>query len=423
MDANTSLPQAATVKPRRALPVKTTDAAGEATADDSPVLHAAIGLAEQIRAASDEIERGRRIPPGIAQAMKDAGVFGMTMPRNWGGPELDPLTQFRVIEALAMADASVGWCAMIGCDGGHVTAFLDQVVARAMYPDVLVATGAAATTTGQAVRVSGGYRVSGRFPFVSGCQHCEWVWLGCIVVDNGVPRVDGNDVPETRQCLLRLSQCEILDTWHTTGLRGTGSNDVVVRDEFVEEGHTFSFQDPELIKRDGPLYSFPFLFIAKGAAPALGIARHALDALIGSAATKPARRYTLGERIEAPKALRDDVYVQAAVGSAETLLAAARAHYFDVMGDLWATLLDHRRPSDRQVALLISAYPHVVGVCVDVVELVYKAAGGGAVYQKGPLDRCLRDVLTMNQHVLGTLRTYEMAGRLLLGLEPLRWLL
>src|SRR5215469_16204513 len=126
MDAITSLPQAATVKPTRALPVKMTHSAGAATAEDSPILHAAIGLAEQIRAASDEIERGRRIPPSIAQAMKDAGVFGMAKPRAWGGPELDPLTQFRVIEALAMAGGSAGWCAMIGCDGGYVTAFLDQ---------------------------------------------------------------------------------------------------------------------------------------------------------------------------------------------------------------------------------------------------------------------------------------------------------
>ena len=349
-------------------------------------------------------------------------MFGMPMPRAWGGPELDPLTQFRVIEALAMVDGSVGWCAMIGCDGGYITAFLDQEIARTMYPDPLVATGAAATTTGKAIRVPGGYRVSGRFPFVSGCQHCEWVWLGCTVEENGVPSVDGNGVPETRQCLLRLSQCEILDTWHTTGLRGTGSNDVVVHDEFVEEGHSFSFQDPKAIRRPGPLYAFPFMFVAKGAAPALGIARHAIDVVIESAAAKPARRYTVGERIEAPKLLRDDVYVQEAVGRAETLLAAARAYYFDSMGDLWATLVDGRQPSDRQLALFTSAYPHIVGVCVDVVQLVYKAAGGGAVYQKGPLDRCLRDVLTMNQHVVGTLRTYEMAGRLLLGLEPLRWL-
>jgi alkylation response protein AidB-like acyl-CoA dehydrogenase len=309
MDAITSLAQAAFVKPKRTLPVKMTPAAGEAAADDPPVLHAAIGLAERIRAAGDEIERSRRLPPAIAAAMKEAGVFGMTMPRVWGGPELDPLTQFRVIEALAMADGSAGWCAMIGCDGGYVTAFLDQDVARAMYPDILVATGAAATTTGKAVRVPGGYRVSGRFPFVSGCQHCEWLWAGCTVIENGIPRVDGTGVPETRQCLVRLSQCEILDTWHTTGLRGTGSNDVVLHDVFVEQEHSFSFQDPELVKRSEPLYAFPFLFIAKGSAPALGIARHAIDAVIESAARKRARRYTVGERIEAPKMLRDDVYL------------------------------------------------------------------------------------------------------------------
>jgi alkylation response protein AidB-like acyl-CoA dehydrogenase len=114
--------------------------------------------------------------------------------------------------------------------------------------------------------------------------------------------------------------------------------------------------------------------------------------------------------------------MQEAIGRAETLLAAARAYFFDVMGDLWATLLDGRQLSDRQLALFTSAFPHIVGACLDAVQLVYKAVGGTAVYQKGPLDRCLRDVLTMNQHVVGTLRTYEMTGRRLLGLEPLHWL-
>jgi hypothetical protein len=145
MDTATLLPQPYFLETAQAPPIRVTPAAGEATANDSSVLHAAIGLAEQIRAASDEIEHGRRIPPAIAAAMKDAGVSGVAMPRAWGGPELDPLTQFRVIEALAVADGSVGWCTMIGCDGGYVTAVLDQDVARAMYPDLLVATGAAAT--------------------------------------------------------------------------------------------------------------------------------------------------------------------------------------------------------------------------------------------------------------------------------------
>jgi alkylation response protein AidB-like acyl-CoA dehydrogenase len=246
--------------------------------------------------------------------------------------------------------------------------------------------------------------------------------LGCTVVVDGAERVDGNGVPETRQCLLRLSQCEILDTWYTTGLCGTGSNDLVVRDAFVPEEHTFSFQDPQLVKRPGPLYAFPFMFIAKGPSTALGIARHAVDALSESATGKPARRYTVGERVEAPKVLRDDVYVQDAIGRAETLLNSARAHTFDVVGDLWASVLDGRQPSERQLALFTTLSPHTFGVCLDVVQLIYKAAGGSAVYQKGPLDRCLRDILTVNQHVVATARTYEMAGRLLLGLEPLRWL-
>src|SRR4051812_4857178 len=228
--------------------------AGQAALEDSAILHAAIALGPDIKAAAHEIEAGRRIPVAIVQAMKDAGVFSMPMPRAWGGPELDPLTQFRVLEALAMADGSVGWCAMINCDGGYITAFLEDSVGRDMYPDIQAGTAAAATPTGQALRVPGGYRVSGRFPFASGCQHCDWVWVGCVVVADGQPLEDSHGVPKTRQCMVRLSQCEMLDTWYTTGLRGTGSHDLLVQDVFVEAAHTFSFQDQGLIKRPGPLY-------------------------------------------------------------------------------------------------------------------------------------------------------------------------
>jgi alkylation response protein AidB-like acyl-CoA dehydrogenase len=399
-----------------------THPAGQAAASDSPILHDALAMTATVRTSRDRIEQERRLPAAIVQAMKDAGVFGMAMPSTWGGPELDPLTQFRVIEALAMADGSVGWCAMINSDGGYITAFLDQDVGRAMYQDIQSPTAASATITGKAARVPGGYRVSGRFPFASGCQHCEWVWLGCAVVANGKPQVDRNGVPETRQCMLRLSDCEVLDTWFTTGLRGTGSNDLRVDDVFVSTERTFSFQDPTLIKRAGPLYAFPLMFAAKASAPALGIARHAIDMLIDTASRKPARRYTFGERLEAPKIMRDDVFVQEAVGRAETMLASARAYQFEVIDDLWTTLSNGGEPTTQQIAWFTTAATHVMGVCADVVQLVCKAAGGTAVYQTGPFDRCLRDILTMNQHVVATLRTYEMAGRLLLGLEPLKWL-
>jgi alkylation response protein AidB-like acyl-CoA dehydrogenase len=299
-------------------------------------------------------------------ALKKAGIFGMTMPRAWGGPELDPLTQFRVLEALALADGSVSWCAMINCDGGYITAFLNQKVARAMYPDLQAGTAATVTPTGQALRVPGGYRVSGRFPFASGCHHCEWVWLGCIVMSDGAPVVDGKGVPETRQCMVKLSQCEILDTWYTTGLRGTGSNDLLVEDVFVEAEQTFSFQDKDLIKRPGPLYAFPFMFAAKSSPVALGIARHAVDVLIETATNKTARRYTVGDHLEPAKMMRDDVFIQEAVGRADTMLTSARAYLFEVMGDLWNTLVSDREPTPTQVARFTTTHAYVVGACADV---------------------------------------------------------
>jgi alkylation response protein AidB-like acyl-CoA dehydrogenase len=397
--------------------------AGKAFAEDSPILHAAIELAPKIRAAGDEMERIRRIPPTIAQAMKAAGVFGMVLPRSWGAPELDPLTQIRVIEALAMAEGSAGWCAMIGCDSGYITAFLEDDVAREMYPDIRVSTAATVSTTGQALPVRGGYRVSGRFPFSSGCHHSEWLWAGCKVIDDGRERVNDKGIPETRTCFLKLSEVEILDTWHTTGLRGTGSHDLAVRDVFVPIERTFTFQDPKLVKRPGPLYAFPLMFNAKGAAPALGIARHAIDTLIEQAGRKPARAMLQGNGREPAKLLGEEVFVQESLARAETLLGSARAYLFDVVGDIWKTLEEGKALINAQQARFITMYAHVVGACVEAVQLVFKASGGTAVYQSGPLDRCLRDILTMNQHLMGSLRTYEMGGRLLLGLEPMRWLL
>jgi alkylation response protein AidB-like acyl-CoA dehydrogenase len=161
---------------------------------------------------------------------------------------------------------------MINCDSGYVTAFLDQSTARRMYADIHVGTAASAVPAGRAVTAPGGYVLSGHFPFASGCHQCAWIWLGCVVIADGEPQTDANGVPVTRQCFLKVSDCKILDTWHTTGLRGTGSSDVVVNDVFVPEEQTFSFQDPALVKRSGPLHNFPFLFLFKTPSVALGIA-------------------------------------------------------------------------------------------------------------------------------------------------------
>src|SRR5215469_7181610 len=229
--------------------------AGKATQDDPPVLHAAVGLTVQIKAASNAAEAERRLPSSVATAMQEAGIFGMVMPRAWDGPELDPLMQIRVIEALAMADGYAGWCAMIGCDGGYVSAFLDQSVARAMYPDRLVATGAAATTTGEARRAPGGYWVKRAVPVR---QRLSSFRMGLARLHRrrgrGAARRTTMGYRKRGSAFCTCPNARSW-TWYTTGVRGTGSNDLVVRDVFVPEERSFSFQDPELIKRSGPLYA------------------------------------------------------------------------------------------------------------------------------------------------------------------------
>src|SRR2546428_7745771 len=211
--------------------------------DAASILSAATALTPMIHACREDMEHERRLPLHLVDALKKAGVFRMTMPRDWGGAELDPLSQLRIIEALSAADASVGWCVMIGCDSGYFSGFLNQQVAREMYPDLDAVTGSALTLTGRAVRVEGGYRVSGRWPFSSGCQHSAWLVGGCLVYDGEQPRLRPHGVPDTRQCYGPAEAVSILDTWYTTGLRGSGSHDFTVSDCFVPEERTFSYQE------------------------------------------------------------------------------------------------------------------------------------------------------------------------------------
>jgi|SRR5215813_10460909 len=382
--------------------------------DAESILSAATALAPVIQACREEIERERRLPLPLVDALKKAGVFRMTMPRDWGGAELDPLSQLRIIEALSVADASVGWCVMIGCDSGYFSGFLDQQVAREMYPDLDTITGSALTLTGRAVRVKGGYRVSGRWPFSSGCQHSAWLVGGCLVYDGDQPRLRPNGVPETRQCYLPAEAVSILDTWYTTGLRGSGSHDFTVNDCFVPEERTFSYQELKFY-RSGTLYRFPMNILFKAGGVPLGVARAALDALI-EAGHRPSRLMAVGGKAATPRTLRDEEFVQDAVGRAAAILGAARAYLFSTIGDIWQTLEAGREVSLRQRVDFQLVHTQVFAMCTEAVELIYKARGGSAVYTNNVLDRCLRDILTMNQHVVNSLRVYATGGRLLLGL-------
>jgi alkylation response protein AidB-like acyl-CoA dehydrogenase len=383
--------------------------------DGESILNAATALAPAIRERGDQIERERRLPLDLVDALKKAGVFRIAMPRAWGGPELDPITQLRVIEALSVADASVGWCAMIGSEGGYLSGFLDQQVAREMYSDIDAVTAVALTPTGKAVKTKGGYRVSGRWPFGSGCQHSTWLVGGCLVYEGDRQLTDSSGVPLTRQCFFPTKEAQILDNWYTTGLRGSGSCDFVISDFSVPEERTFSFQELKFY-REGPLYRFFFNVLFNFCGPALGGPRAAIDALI-EAGTRPRRATTIGGKLQAGE-LRDDGFVQDSVARAEASLAAARAYLFTTISEFWEALVARREILPHLLAHFLMVSSQVYAMSAQAVEYAYKARGGSSVYASNILDRCMRDALTMNQHTINSLRSYTMAGRILMGLPP-----
>ena len=338
----------------------------------------------------------------------------MAMPRAWGGPELDFLTQLRVIEALSIADASAGWCTMIGVDGGYMTAYIDQAVAREMYRDLDSVTAITFAPPGKAVKTKDGFIVNGRWPFGSGCQHATWLIGHFLLFDGDSMRVGPNGLPETRFGFLPAEEGEILDTWTTNGLRGSGSHDWTVKDGFIPEERTFNLAAPTLY-RQGPLYTLPNLLIYKVSGVGLGIARGAIEDFIAMASNKPLT-------FKSPSAnktamLRDESYVQCTIAQAEALVSSARGFVFEAFGDLWNTLAAGDPPSLRQRARGRLAMAHASAACLQAVELLYKANGGSSVYAGNLFDRRLRDMQTANQHTVVSLKTWEVTGRVLLGLE------
>jgi alkylation response protein AidB-like acyl-CoA dehydrogenase len=377
-------------------------------------LDAARELAPKIRAAADEIEQGRRLPLHLVDEMQQAGVFRMAMPQAWGGPELDFLSQMRVIEALSIADASAGWCAMIGVDGGYMTAYIDQTVARGMYADIDSVTAVTFAPPGRAVETRNGFTVNGRWPFASGCQHATWLIGHFAIFDGDSPRLQPNGLPETRFGFLPAKECEIIDTWRTNGLRGSGSHDWTVKDRFIPEQRTFNLAAPTLYRK-GPLYTLPNLLLYKACAVGLGIARGAIDDFIALAQNKPV---TFKSPSASKAMLRDETYAQCTVAQAEAMVSSARGFVFEAFGDVWDALLTGALPSLKQRARARLAMVHASTACTQAVELLYKANGGSSVYAGNAFDRRLRDIQTANQHTTMSLKTWEVTGRVLLGLEP-----
>ena len=382
------------------------------TADVEPLLKAVRELAPEIRARRDEIERDRRLPAPLVAALAEAGLFRLYLPRALGGLEVDPLALLRVVEEVARVDGAVGWNVSIGAVHGALAAYLREDVAREIFcgrPPGVVAGSVNASGTARAV--PGGYRVSGRWPFASGIDHSAWAYGNCVVQDGDRPRTGPAGAPEMRFAFFPVEACQVHDTWHVSGLKGTGSHDFTVTDVFVPEERSFpAFTAPPF--QPGALYACPFVtyFAASIAGPPLGMARGAIDALVELASAKvPTGSQNL---------LRERGSVQADIARAEALVRSARAFFVECLEDVWRTLSagEHLAMSQRAMARI--AGTHAAISAAQAVDLMYNAGGGTALYQSCPLERFFRDVHAATQHIAVTPLYYEISGRVLLGMPP-----
>jgi indole-3-acetate monooxygenase len=364
--------------------------------------HALAPLVEQSRV---EVEQSRAVPEELERALRDGGFFSLWVPRALGGHEVDLETMLRVVEEVSRLDGSVGWNVMIAANDGLLWGYFDTTVAGALIsgrPDYDgVIAGSILAGSGTATCVPGGYQISGRWPFASGCRHADWLIAGCTLVDDPDSRLKAFILPPT--------QCEILDTWYTTGLRGTGSHDFVVNDVFVPDGRAFDYPGISAFN-DGPLYRTPVANVwgPNIAAVALGIARDAIDSFVEIASTKRSRLN------RAPLAERESV--QEKVGLAEALLRSGRALLFETVRDNWATLAAGGALSEEQTALARLASATAARNSVEAVDLMYHAAGTTSVYTRNRLERCFRDVHMVPQHVIASPLGFITAGRQRLGL-------
>jgi indole-3-acetate monooxygenase len=382
-----------------------------APADAASLLQAARELAPKIDGARPDIERGRQIPGELVDAMAAAGLFSLWLPKTLGGPELDLVDYVRVIEELARADGSVAWCATVASCLSRTAGYLQPDVAREIWGGGFAVLAGTINPTGKAFAVDGGYRVTGRWGYGSGILHSTWTLGNCIVHGRDGPRHGPSGAPEMRLAIFPTSEVEILDTWHVGGLRGTGSHDYRVADLFVREDRAIPcFTATPL--QPGALYALPMisvLSIAIAAVP-LGIARAAIDALLELAPTKTPYRSSL--------LLRDKPTVQADVGRAEALLGAARSYLFQTAGELWDEVASCPPASLRRRALLRLACTQAAQAAAQAVDLMYNVGGGTSLYESGRLERCFRDVHACTQHIATSTDSYEMGGRVLLGLDP-----
>jgi alkylation response protein AidB-like acyl-CoA dehydrogenase len=379
---------------------------------DESLIEAARQIAPIIQEHSEIAERERRLSQPVLDALRETGLLRMTTPRSLGGLETDPVTRALVAEELGRHDSAAAWTLENPLDWAFFCARLPDEGAEEIYSrgaDILIA--AQFGRPLKATSTNGGYRISGRAPFVSNCHDADWISSTVLVEANE----SGGDEPEMRMVYVPREQCEIInDTWDVMGMRGTGSNDISVTDVYVPMSRTFPMV-PDFepgSHYQGPLYRLPLVGAAAAGIPTpmLGVARRALDEVTELARTKTP--------VASSGPLKERASAQVQLGRAEAILRSGRLLLLDTLREAWRRCKDHETHTLEQKTDLLLGMAHAMSSAVQAVELACSIAGTTAIRAASPLERCFRDVQTMRHHVFASEPRYGTFGQVRFGVPP-----
>jgi indole-3-acetate monooxygenase len=366
------------------------------------LLEAARTITPTLTQRAAELDAARRLPADLAQTLAQQGFFRMVLPTEYHGLELAPARMVEVLEALGTANASVAWCVMIGATTALNAAYLPDHHARTIWADPTMITGGVFAPKGKAAREGDYYRISGRWAWGSGSANCGWLVGGALVMGDGPS--------SARMMWFERDQVELIDTWHTMGMRGTGSGDMAVTQALVPIDRSVSLTDDKA-RIERPLYAFPaFGMLAMAiAGVALGNARGAIDDLVEMAGGK----VPTGSR----RPLAERASTQVDVARAEGQLRAARTYLLDSAEVAFGNASANGELSLADRANLRIAATHAVRTSAEVTRTMHDLGGGTSVYETCPLSRRFRDAHVATQHIMVAPGSLELAGRALLGIE------
>lgn len=369
---------------------------------DTELLATAARLSDAFSDRAVEFDQARRLSQDASDAMAQAGFYRLFVPEHLGGLEASPVISAKIFERLAQGNAACGWVAFIAATSGSTLGSIPQDTARIIFshPNTMVA--GVFAPSGKATVKAGEVTVEGRWQWGSGTQNADWILGGCLV-DVGA------DKPSQHMILMPAKQVEFLDTWHVSGLQGTGSTDYEVKNLTLPDSHIVGY-DGNLPPRTS-LYQFPqFTLLAIGiGAVALGIARAAIDELVRLAQSK--------RRINSTATLADRAHSHLEVARAEAALRSARAFYYQSIEAAWLVAQADEKVSIDQRRDIRLATTHAVEASIKTVDAMYTLGGGSAVYADSALQRHFRDVHMTSQHIMVAPSTLETVGRLYLGVE------